>query len=75
MIKLEHEQMEACTGFYEALPEQVLKYGDSGYYIDPFGTMYVILCGNESGEYCISKIDVEQLLSITGIEPKHISSN
>ena len=75
MKELTYEELHACSGHYEAEPNQVLKYGDSGYHVDTFGTMYIVQCGHESGEYCTSAIDTEKLLSITGIEPKHISSN
>jgi len=75
MRKITHEEVEACTGFYDAEINQVLKNGDSGYYVDPSGTIYIVQCCHECGEYNHTYLQTTDLLTITGIEPKHISSN
>ena len=74
MIKLSKEEAKACIGFFNAEPGQVLKNGDTGFYMEE-GNLVIILCCSDCGEYHQSFIETTELLSITGIEPKHITQN
>ena len=75
MIELTHDELEACTGYYEAKENQVIKYGESGYHTNANGTTYIIQCGYESGEYCLTTINVENINRIFGISPYIINAN
>ena len=50
MIQLTQEQVDSLEGFFEALPNQILKHGDTGYYQDSDGLTIIQCCAN-CGEY------------------------
>jgi hypothetical protein len=62
MIQLTQEQVDSLEGYFEALPNQILKHGDTGYYQDGDG-LTIIQCCTNCGEYTRVNVPTSELLS------------
>jgi len=63
MIQLTQDQADSLHGFFEALPNQILKHGDAGYFQDDDGLVIIQCCPN-CGEYTRVRINPSELLSL-----------
>ena len=61
MIQLTQDQVDSLEGFFEALPNQILKHGDTGYYQDSDG-LTIIQCCTNCGEYTRVTLPTSELL-------------
>jgi len=73
MIQLTQEQANSLEGFFEALPNQILKHGDTGYYQDSEGLTIIQCCVN-CGEYNRVNVSTLELLSFCASD-KAINEN
>tara|TARA_R100000908_G_C3749910_1_gene144584 strand:- start:168 stop:383 length:216 start_codon:yes stop_codon:yes gene_type:complete len=65
MTKLSEEEYYACIGFFDSRPNQVLKNGDKGYYIEG-NSINLVTCCRNCGDYTnitITRTEADEILN------------
>ncbi len=63
MVKLNKKEYSECTGSFQSEPNQVLRNGDKGYYIED-DILTLVICCNKCGDYTKINLPKEDVLNL-----------